>query len=155
MAKYSGTVSSAHPKERVWSYLADLRSVAEWDPSIEAAHLRAGTPRAAGSSYEIEISFFGRRIALPYRTIEVEPGRRIVFAAETGAVAIRDEAVVTTAKSGSRATWSAELRPKGALRLLQPLLALAFRRVGSRAEAGLRRCLAQPTLEVRGGEGRS
>ena len=32
MARYTGTVDAPHSAEVVWHYLADLRSVEEWDP---------------------------------------------------------------------------------------------------------------------------
>jgi hypothetical protein len=41
-------------------------------------------------------------------------------------------------------TYEAELRIKGRLRLADPLLGLAFNRVGSRALARLREVLAEP-----------
>ncbi|MBV8221122.1 MAG: hypothetical protein JO325_21875, partial [Solirubrobacterales bacterium] len=46
--------------------------------------------------------------------------------------------------TGTRVTYAADLRLKGLLRLADPLLALAFRRVGDRALAGLREVLARP-----------
>jgi hypothetical protein len=39
---------------------------------------------------------------------------------------------------GTRVTYDADLSLKGPLRLADPLLALAFRRVGDRARDGLR-----------------
>ena len=45
MARYTGTVDAPHSAEEVWHYLADLRSVGEWDPSVDER--RAGRRRAA------------------------------------------------------------------------------------------------------------
>jgi carbon monoxide dehydrogenase subunit G len=147
MAHYSGTVSSAHAPEQVWRYLADLRSIAEWDPSVDRIRLAAGEPGTVGAQYELEVSFLGRRVALPYVTAESEAPNRVVFTAETKSVAIRDEARIEPIADGSAVTWSADLRLKGARRILDPLVGLAFGRLGRRAARGLEQQLGRSTLE--------
>jgi polyketide cyclase/dehydrase/lipid transport protein len=45
MASYSATVPSMLAPDEVFVYLADFRSVAEWDPSIsESVHVNDGEP---------------------------------------------------------------------------------------------------------------
>jgi hypothetical protein len=62
----------------------------------------------------------------------------LVFAAETESVSVRDEAQIRPlADGGSAVVWDADLRLKGARRLLDPPLRLVFNRVGARAEGGL------------------
>jgi carbon monoxide dehydrogenase subunit G len=147
MARYTGSVTSPHPAEATWSYLADLRSVAEWDPSVEEIRLVSGDPGTAGARYQLEVSFLGARVSLPYVTVAVEPPQRVVFAAETDSVTIRDEArVAPLTNGGSSVVWDAELRLKGVGRLLDPLLGLAFNRLGGRAERGLRERLNRASL---------
>jgi len=138
MARYTGTVTSPHPAAEIWSYLADLRSIAEWDPSVEEIRLVSGDPGTVGARYHLEVSFLGSRVSLPYVTVTVEPPTRVVFAAETKSVMVRDEARIRPiADRGTSLTWNAELRLKGARGLLDPLLGLAFNRLGSRATRGL------------------
>jgi len=50
---------------------------------------------------------------------------------------------------GAVVTYDARLEPRGMLRLADPLLGLAFRRIGDRAAAGLRRVLGNASEEVR------
>ena len=147
MARYTGTVSSPHSPAEVWSYLADLRSVAEWDPSVEEVRLDSGDPATVGARYQLEVGFLGGRITLPYVTVAAEPPHRVVFAAETPSVAIRDEArVLPITDGGSSVVWDADLRLKGVRRVLDPLLRLAFNRVGQRAARGLSERLDASTL---------
>ena len=151
MPRYTGTVESVHSPEDVWSYLADLRSVAEWDPSVKRIELVSGQPGTVWARYALEVGFLGRTSELPYRVAEIEPPHRVVFTAETDAVTVRDEALIEPADGGgSRVTWDADLRPKGALRLFELPLRLAFARLGRAARQGLakqlnRRTLAAPT----------
>jgi hypothetical protein len=138
MARYTGTVTSPHPTQEVWSYLADLRSVAEWDPSVDEVRLLSGEPRTVGARYQLEVSFLGNRVSLPYVTVTAESPARVVFAAETKSVIVRDEARIRSmADGGSSVTWDADLRLKGARRLIDPLLRVAFNRVGGRGARGL------------------
>ncbi len=145
--RYTGTVTSPHPPADVWSYLADLRSVAEWDPSVEEIRLESGEPGATGSRYRLEVGMLGRRLTLPYMTVAAKSPTSVVFVAETEGVQIRDEArIQPIVAGGSSVTWQAELRLKGARRVLDPLVQLAFDRLGGRAEQGLRERLNGPAV---------
>ena len=144
MARYRGTVASPYPAADIWSYLADLRSVSEWDPSVEDVRITSGDPGMVGTRYELEVSFLGRGLSLPYVTVAVDPPTRLVFAAETESISVRDEAQIRPlATGGSSVVWDAELRLNGARRLFDPVLRLAFNRLGARAERGLRQRLNQ------------
>lgn len=147
MARFTGTVRSPHPAADTWSYLADLRSIAEWDPSVERISLSSGEPRTVDARYELAVSFLGKTLTLPYATVAAEEPTRVVFAAWTDIVTVRDEARVRPLPDGgSSVTWDAELRLRGARRLLNPLLRLAFGRLGDRAERGLRKRLNEGAL---------
>jgi carbon monoxide dehydrogenase subunit G len=149
MARYRGTVQAPHSAEEVWRYLADLRSVGEWDPSVESVKLTGGEPRTESARYELEVRFRRRSITLPYRVAEVDPPRRIVFAAETDSVVVRDEArIEPIGETTSRVTWEADLRLRGVRRLLDLPLRALFNRLGEDAKQGLGERLREPTLEV-------
>jgi carbon monoxide dehydrogenase subunit G len=145
MAKYTGTIEAPHSAEAVWSYLADLRSVGEWDPSVESVELTGGEPRSESARYELEVSLRGRSIRLPYRVVEIDRPRRVVFAAETGSVSVRDEARIEPVSAGrSRVTWEAKLRLKGFRKLFELPFRALFARVGKNAEKGLEERLRKP-----------
>ena len=91
-----------------------------------------------GARYELDVRFMGRTVTLPYETKTADPPHRVTFEAETGAMSIVDEAVVVPAPSGTKVTWTGALDLRGARRALDPLLQLAFGRLGKRAEDGLR-----------------
>ena len=114
MARYTGTVEAPHSAEEVWHYLADLRSVEEWDPSVDKVELVGGEPRAEGARYDLEVRFRGRSINLPYRVVEVDPPYRVVFVAETDLVSVRDEArIEPLAPAASRLGSSSEVSRNG------------------------------------------
>ena len=142
MAQYSATLTTENRADDVWRYLADLRSIVEWDPSVEDARLVAGEPGSVGTRYELDVRFLGNTVTLPYKTVVAEPPHRLVFAAETDAMSIADEAIILPTVSGSSLTWRASLDLRGARRLFDPPLRLAFGRLGKNAEDGLRKRLA-------------
>jgi uncharacterized protein YndB with AHSA1/START domain len=147
MASYTATVEAPHSAEEVWHYLADLRSVEEWDPSVDEVELTGGEPRTDGARYQLDVRFRGRRITLPYRIVEVDPPHRVVFAAETDSVVVRDEARIDPrGPSASSVTWDAELRLRGIRKLLDLPVRAIFNRLGEDAKEGLGERLCQPVL---------
>lgn len=147
MARYTGTVEAPHGPEEVWRYLADLRSVEEWDPSIDGVRLEAGEPRTEGARYRLGVRFGGRRIDLHDRVVSLDPPRRVVFEAETDSVSVRDEArIEPRGPAASSVTWEADLRLRGVRRVLDFPLRVIFHRVGQKAKRGLRERLQEPTL---------
>jgi carbon monoxide dehydrogenase subunit G len=148
MARYTGTVEAPHSAEEVWRYLADLRSIREWDPSVDSVELTAGEPRIEGAGYELEVRLRGRSITLPYRIVEADPPHRVVFAAETEAITVRDEARIdAVGESASRVTWDADVRLRGIRRLLELPLRGIFNGLGEDARKGLGERLRKPVLD--------
>ena len=65
-----------------------------------------------------------------------------MLAADEASIRSTDEIRFAATDGGSRVTYEADLRLKTPFgRLMDPLLALAFRRIGARAAAGLRDAL--------------
>ncbi len=147
MARYTGTVDAPHSAEDAWDYLADLRSVGEWDPSVESIVLTGGEPRTESARYDLEVSFRGRTLGLHYRVVEVDRPNRVVFEAETESVSVRDEARIEPVDGDhSRVSWDAELRLKGIRKVFELPLRAAFATLGENAKQGLAEQLAKPAL---------
>ena len=147
MARYTGTVEAPHSPEEVWHYLADLRSAAEWDPSVAEVELVGGEARTEDARYRLEVTFRGRTTTLPYRIVEIDPPHRVVFAAETDSVVVLDEArIEPLGPTTSSVTWDADLQLRGIRRILDLPLRGIFNRVGEDARAGLGERLRNPQL---------
>jgi hypothetical protein len=139
MAQYVTTIESTRTPSEAFDYLAEFSRAAEWDPNVKEGSRLTSGPVGHGSSFRIVSSFLGRSVPLQYQVTAFEPARRVVLEADNFAVLSVDEITVEPSRTGSRVSYHADLRLKGILRLADPLLALAFRRLGDRATSGLRR----------------
>jgi hypothetical protein len=142
MARYTTTVQSNKSRQEVFDYLADFANAAEWDPGVVSGEHLTDQPIGLGRGFGLLCRFVGRQIPLEYRITAFEAANRVVFEADRGAIHALDEIRLATVDEGTSVTYEANLRLKGLLgRLIDPLLALAFRRIGERAAGGLRSAL--------------
>ncbi len=138
MATYRTSVRSPLAPDLAFDSLADFTTVADWDPGVERATRVDHGELGVGSAFDVDVALAGRAVNFRYEITEFERPRRVVLRAERWPFVSRDTITVAAADGGSTVTYDAELRLRGVLRLLDPLLARAFRRVGDRAAAGLR-----------------
>jgi carbon monoxide dehydrogenase subunit G len=140
MAHYSTTVQSNKSREVAFHFLADFANAAEWDPGVASGERLTDQPIGPGSRFRLMCRFLGRQIPFEYRITAFEAPSRVVFVADQGRLSSVDEIRFVEADGGTSVTYDANLRLKGPLgQLMDPLIALAFRRIGERAAAGLRR----------------
>jgi carbon monoxide dehydrogenase subunit G len=143
MARYTGTIPSRRTPAETFDYMADFTSVAEWDPSVKRAVRLDDGPVGKGSRFEVEVGFLGRTNTLTYELVEHDPAtRRAVLRAEQGSMTSLD--TITVAEDAS-VTYDAQLKLGGPARLFDPLLGLAFKRLGDNAASGLRGILSPAT----------
>ncbi len=141
MARYTASVDSPRPLEDVFSYLSDFSSTEEWDPGVVRAECLSEDPIGVGTKFHLVASFLGRENELTYEVIEYTPPRSVTLRGENATVVSLDRITFEPLDEGTRVTYDAELTLKGPLKLADPLLGLAFGRVGGRALAGLRKTI--------------
>lgn len=139
MALYRGTVASSRSQAEAFAYMANFDNVRDWDPTVaEARALQDGEP-GAGSRFFVRVHWLGRDLPLTYEVVEFEPPRRLVLRAENSTSVSEDTVEVVERGQGSELTYEARVTLKGLARIADPLLGLAFKRLGDDAAAGLRR----------------
>jgi carbon monoxide dehydrogenase subunit G len=142
MARYRTTIESTKSPEEAFDYLAEFSNARDWDPGIVEATNLTADPVGPGSRFRLVARFLGRRVPLEYRITEFERPTRVVLSADDGSVRSTDEIRVAAADGGTRVTYEADLRLKSPVgTLVDPVLALVFRRIGGRAADGLRTAL--------------
>ena len=148
MAHYRATIDIPRAPEDVFAYLSDFSNAQEWDPGVVEAERLGGAAVGEGTECRLVASFLGRTTPLTYRIVEFEPPDAVTLLGENATVISRDRITFEPIAQGTRITYDADLALKGPLKLADPLLRLAFGRVGDRALAGLRRTLAPTRLHA-------
>lgn len=159
MARYRASIETTWTPEAAFDYLSDFSTSAEWDPGVlEAERVGRGAATnasaatqsstasdvAVGTEFRLVADFLGRSSELTYRVVEYERPSAVTFHAENATVVSHDRITFEPTTKGTRVTYDAELGLRGIMRLADPLLALAFKRVGDRALRGLGTVLAGP-----------
>lgn len=139
MASYSATVPSSRPPDEVFAFLADFRSVAEWDPSIsESVHVNGDDPIKVGAMFRVTTETKLKDVVLEYTTVELDRPNKIVLRGENASMVSLDTITIRDdGRGGAEVSYDADIDLKGARKLADPLLALAFRRLGDKARDGL------------------
>ena len=142
MAHFKASVDTPRPPEEVFAYLSDFSSTAEWDPGVVEAERLGELPIGEGTEFRLLASFLGRETPLIYRVVEYEAPNAVTLRGENSSVVSLDRITFERTGAGTRITYDATLTLKGPMKIADPLLGLAFNRVGARALAGLRQTLA-------------
>ena len=142
MAHYRTTVTSPWSAEKAFAYLSDLRNFAEWDPGVSEAELIEGSAPGLGARYRV----VANGATLEYVTKSFHPDTEVYVVARSTLLASKDRITIDPiggdpSVGGCRVTYDARLELNGPLRLFDPLLGIAFRRIGAKADTGLKKHL--------------
>lgn len=138
MATYRTQVLTNKDVDEVFAYMADFSNAAAWDPGVRSASRSGSGDVELGETFDLEVVMGNRVTPMTYEVIELEPPRRIVLRSETPRLVSRDTLTIRSTPAGTVLDYLAELDLKGLMRLADPLLGLAFKRIGDKATAGLR-----------------
>jgi hypothetical protein len=143
MARYQATVQSHRPAAETFAYLATFSNAAEWDPGVLVGQQLDAGPVRLGTRFRLVVPFLGLRMSLTYHVTSYQPGHEVTLAAASTLLRASDRIAVTGGADGSAVSYAAEVRLRGPLHLLDPILRPGFRAVADRAAAGLARALSR------------
>jgi uncharacterized protein YndB with AHSA1/START domain len=126
------------PPERVFDYIEDVRNEAEWSEDIETVTMVGAGPVGEGTVFDTEYRGFG-----PVR-LELREYRRpdhLVFVGDGSRVEMHFSLDLEREDGGSRVTMDVDIRPRGAFRLLTPVLKLGMPREMAKRPGQLRAVL--------------
>ena len=133
-------IPTARPAAEVLAYMADFSHAPEWDPSVvSATRLDAGPLRVA-SSFDLVVRSAGRSLPLRYEVTALDE-ERVTLTARTPTLKSIDTLSVASSAEGTVFTYDARLTLIGIWRVFNPFLAVMFRSLAAKAEAGIRRRL--------------
>ncbi len=144
MTTFREVIEVPAPLPEAFAYVADFTTAADWDPGIVSSTRTSGDG-AVGTAYAVEAAFRGKTLPFSYVVTEHEPDRRLVLHGD-GDRATSEDVIVfeATDDGGTRITYEADLRFKGVLRVVEPLMGGAIREMGAKALSGLQEALSRP-----------
>lgn len=142
MARYIAQVRTTRPVDEVFAYMADLRNIAVWDPSVACVTQVEGKGGGVDAVFDVTVRGpKGRETTMRYRTMSFDPPEHLTVRAETKALVSLDRVKVSDEGGTTRLEYEAGLRLKGWRGVADPLLRRMFDRYGRDAAEGLARVL--------------
>lgn len=134
MAHYKATVHTQLPPAQAFELMADFANAQDWDPATTASRQLDGGPVDVGARFELEMQIFGRENTIVYEIVEYDAPSRVVLRGENAGSVSIDEISVAPHESGSAVTYEATVTMKGAFKVIGPLFAPVFKKMGDEAQ---------------------
>jgi Polyketide cyclase / dehydrase and lipid transport len=139
MATHQIAFDLDRPPEDVFDYIADVRNELRWQKDLRRAEKVTEGPVGDGTIFETDYRLFGPiRLALE----EVRRPEHLVFVGEGPRMSMRFVLDLASRPGGSRVRFDVEMRPKGPLALLSPLLRLGLPREMAKRPGQFRAAMA-------------
>jgi hypothetical protein len=151
MVHYHATIDSPCGPAETFDYLATFSNAEQWDPGVLSGEQLDSGPVRVGTRFRLVVPFLGRRLPLTYVVTRYSPAGMIALEAVSGLLRLVDWIEVAAEGDGATVSYDADVRLRGPLRLLDPMLQRGFGAVGDRAAAGLAAALAGRSQGVVGG----
>lgn len=133
MAHYKATVNTELPPDQAFALMADFSNAEGWDPATLASKQLGEGPVAVGARFELTMEIFGRENSIVYEIVEFDAPNRVVLRGENAGSVSIDEISVAPHESGSAVTYEATVTMKGAYKVIGPLFAPVFKKMGDEA----------------------
>jgi carbon monoxide dehydrogenase subunit G len=141
MARYTTPVFTRRAPEEVFAFMADMRNLPAWDPSVRNVEQVVGTGPGPDAVFEVTVDSGRRTTTLRYRTAMYRPPDELVVVAENWLLRSEDRVSLSPTDRGTMLTYDARLDLRGPLALADRWLQCSFNRLAEPAAEGLRRVL--------------
>jgi uncharacterized protein YndB with AHSA1/START domain len=142
MTTIERTVTVDRPLAKVFAFLSDFTTTNEWDPGTVET-VRVSGDGGVGTAYRNTSKFAGRETELTYVVEELVPDTVFALRGENKTVVAHDTMTFRETPSGTEVRYVAEFDFKGPAKLVAPLLAPFFKKLGDEAEQGMREALVK------------
>ena len=139
MTRLERSIETPLAREAAFDYVADWSRQAEWDPNTASSQQIGDGGPAVGARYSLEVKMGPRSVPMEYRITELASPSRVVLVGEGSGIWTEDTITFSESGSGTRVDYVADIRLKGLLGVVQPLLGRAFDGIAEGAVAGLKR----------------
>ena len=141
MARISGALVIRRTPRQVFECVADERNEPSWNPRMKRAEKLTAGPLGVGTRWAATMGTPRGSSAMVIEVTGYEPPRRLDSVSYLQRMDIAGSVLFQGVPEGTRLRWRWEVRPRGALRAVGPLLGLVGRRQERQTWEGLRRHL--------------
>jgi carbon monoxide dehydrogenase subunit G len=140
------SVQIARPLDEVFAFVADARNRPLWDDSVESEELTSPEPIGVGSTVRTRLRSMGREYVLTWEIVEHEPPVRQTIESTSGPFPTKLAYQLSAHDGGGTVVaFSVTGRPRGMLRLFEPVLARSTQKNLDRGFPRLKRFLETGT----------
>jgi uncharacterized protein YndB with AHSA1/START domain len=138
MARIQGDIVIDRPVEMVFDYVADQSNEPQYNPQMVRAEKITSGPVGVGTKFCSAVASRGRTAEMLIEFTGYDRPRRLASTTTMQQADISYILTFESAGTGTRMRWSGQVRPKGAYRLLGPLITRMGRRQEERIWASLK-----------------
>src|SRR5690349_1035328 len=128
MVRIDGEIVINRPVEEVFDFVADERNEPRYNPRMLRAEQVSPGPIGRGTRFQAEVTTMGRPSEMVIEFTDFERPRRLASSTHLSTMDIAGILTFDPLAEGTRMRWSWELRPRGMLKLMTPLVARMGRR---------------------------
>ncbi|MBH96262.1 MAG: hypothetical protein CMD87_03275 [Gammaproteobacteria bacterium] len=141
LVRFERQIYSDKAPTAVLRLITDFRYLRSWDDSVVSVE-SLDKVFGEGSRYRVRVLFSGNPIDMVYTVSMYEAGVRAVISGVAPKARATDTIEVESSGEGTKIKYTAEIDMAFPFNLLDPLLAIGFKKTVDRAVAGLQRFLA-------------
>jgi hypothetical protein len=148
MARINGEIVIGRPIDVVFDYVADQSNEPQYNPQMVRAEKITTGPVGVGTKFRSAVASMGRTAEMLIEITGYERRHRLASTTTMQQADISYTLTFEPAASGTRMRWSGNVRPKGALKLLGPLIVWIGRHQEQRIWASLKQHLEAAPAET-------
>ena len=148
MARIEGDIVIERPVEVVFDYVADQSNEPQYNPQMVRAEKITAGPVGVGTKFRSAVASRGRTAEMLIECTGYDRPRRLASTTTMQQVDISYTLMFEPAGTGTRMRWSGQVRPKGAFRLLGPLITWMGRRQERRIWTSLKHRLEASSADA-------
>jgi len=141
MARVEGEIVMNRPVEEVFDFVADERNEPRYNPRMRDAEQISEGPIDLGTRFRTELETMGRTMPMIVEFTGYERPQRLASVTRSSMMETEGALTFESVPGGTRMCWSWDVRPRGALRLMAPLVGVIGRRQEQRIWGNLKRLL--------------
>jgi uncharacterized protein YndB with AHSA1/START domain len=138
VARIDGEIVIAAPVEQVFDIVADERNEPRYNPRIVRAQKTSQGPIGRGARFTAQPKGMGARGVMTIEVVDYDRPGRLATSIRSSYMDADGTLTFTQVEGGTRMRWSWDMRLRGAMRVLSPLLSAIGPRWEYRNWAGLK-----------------